>query len=130
MSTVLISVITAIGTALLATVVFVLILIVICKCHPQKSVPSKGAKLTKTNTTARREAVKPYNMADGGVRGAAVLPTRHDHPKLTPERVVRRAGATGGTVEDEVEYEDMGDDCAAYTYIDVGKDAQARSAQQ
>jgi hypothetical protein len=60
-STALASVITAIATALLATVIFVLILIAVCKCHP-KFTPG-GAE---TGTSAGGEG-QEYEQVDVGV---------------------------------------------------------------
>jgi hypothetical protein len=60
-STVLASVITAIATALLATVIFVLVQIAVCKCHP-KFTPG-GAE---TGTSAGGEG-QEYEQMEGGV---------------------------------------------------------------
>ena len=59
-STALASVITAIATALLATVIFVLVMIAVCKCHP-KFTPG-GAE---TGTSAGGEG-QEYEQVDGG----------------------------------------------------------------
>jgi hypothetical protein len=60
-STALASVITAIATALLATVIFVLVQIAVCKCHP-KFTPG-GAE---TGTSAGGEG-QEYEQVDVGV---------------------------------------------------------------
>ena len=65
-STVLASVITAIATALLATVVSVLVIIAVCKCHP-KFIPG-GAE---TATSVGGEG-QEYEEVDGGKGGVAV----------------------------------------------------------
>ena len=65
-STALASVITAIATALLATVISVLVMFVVCKCHP-KFTPGGG----ETGTSARGEG-QEYEEVDGGRGGVAV----------------------------------------------------------
>ena len=59
-STALASVITAIATALLATAIFVLVQIAVCKCHP-KFTPGRA----ETGTSAGGEG-QEYEEVDGG----------------------------------------------------------------
>ena len=66
MPVILASVISVVITALLATVIFVLVQIAVCKCHP-KFTPG-GAE---TGTSAGGEG-QVYEQVDGGERGVAV----------------------------------------------------------
>ena len=66
-SVVLASVITAITTALLATVIFVLVLIAVCKCHP-KITPGAA----ETGTSAGEGEGQEYEQMDMGEGGVAV----------------------------------------------------------
>ena len=63
---ILVSVVTAIVTALLATAIFVLVQIAVCKCHPKFS--SGGAE---TGTSERGEG-QVDEQADGGEEGVAM----------------------------------------------------------
>ena len=86
-SIVLASIISVIVTALLATVIFVLALIAVCKCHP-KFTPG-GAE---SAASAGGEGQAVYEQVDGGKGGVAVSgPTYME------------VGAGGGNPKDALE---------------------------
>jgi ribosomal protein L31 len=91
-STALASVITAIATALLAIVIFVLVQIAICKCHP-KFTP--GGAETGTSAGGERQE---YEQMEGGVAktGEQVYELIDDGRKTTSGPTYMEVGGGGG----------------------------------
>jgi hypothetical protein len=91
-STALASVITAIATALLATVIFVLVQVAVCKCHPKFTPGGAGAGTSEGQEYEQMEG----GMAETGERVYELMNGGKEGGKATSDSTYVEVGGGGG----------------------------------
>jgi hypothetical protein len=97
-STALASVITAIATALLATVIFVLVQIAVCKCHP-KFTPGGAETGTSAGGEGQEYEQMEGSVAETGERVYELVDGGKDGRKATSDPTYMEVGGGGNTFQ-------------------------------